>query len=721
MARTMGLLRVRRTERPEGERVRVPREEPNEQHNQSDEEGDNEADQNGIGVEEEVVEDLSNHFGDDARNEGDVSDGDSGDDIWDDDKIPDPLSSDDDEEEYERREEAANTLGCEELLYLGKTYGCASDFKVALLRYSLRSRYDIRLYKSCAKALGAKCSDVESKCPWRIYCSYERRRHKMQVKVFVNEHCCIRSGYSKMLKTSSIATLFEERLRINPKFTRTEMVNEIKREYNLTVTEEQCGKAKSKLYRERKASHEAHFSRIWDYQAEVLKSNPYSTMKIETVPGPVVQSKQRFDRLYMCFTAQRETWIETCRPIIGLDGAFLKWDIKGHLLAAVGRDGDNRIVPIAWAVVEVENNINWEWFVRLLKEDLGLQDGSKFTIISDKQKGLVNAVKNELPEAEHRMCARHILSNWKRDSKDPELERMFWKIAGCYTVGEFEEALEVLKKYNKGAFDTLQLQNPRTWSRAFFRVGSFCNDNLNNLCESFNKTIREARKKPLLEMLEDIRRQSMVRHAKRAILANRLKTHFTKKVHAEIELNKENAKECRRYLACGNVHEVDDHSVAYSVDMDLKTCGCIKWQLTGIPCIHASCVITAKKIRTEDYVAGYYTAQKWRETYSRGIRPVQGMKLWPRLNRLGVLPPPFRLGKRGRPSNYDRKKGLNENSSKKTKMTRDGRVITCSNCLDQGHNKVTCPNDKVESAPKRPRGRPRKNLGEFSQAQGSSQ
>ena len=55
-------------------------------------------------------------------------------------------------------------------------------------------------------------------------------------------------------------------------------------------------------------------------------------------------------------------------------------------MAAVGRDGDNRIVPIAWAVVEVENNINWEWFVRLLKEDLGLQDGSKFTIISDKQK-----------------------------------------------------------------------------------------------------------------------------------------------------------------------------------------------------------------------------------------------------------------------------------------------------------------------------------------------
>ncbi|XP_013619235.1 PREDICTED: uncharacterized protein LOC106325726, partial [Brassica oleracea var. oleracea] len=505
---------------------------------------ENEVDENGIGVEEEIVGDLRDQFRDVVQDEVDNYDGDSGDDIWNDDTIPDPLSSDDDEEELERREEVANTQGCEELLYLGKMYGCASDFKVALLRYSLRTRYDIKLYKSCARQLGAKCSDVESKCPWRIYCSYERRRHKMQIKVYVNEHTCLRSGYSKMLKTSSIAMLFEERLRLNPKLTRTEMADEIKREYNLIVTEEQCGKAKSKLYRQRKASHEAHFSRIWDYQAEILRTNPYSTMEIETVPGPVLQSKQRFNRLYMCFAAQRETWIDTCRPIIGLDGAFLKWDIKGQLLAAIGRDGDNRIFPIAWAVVEVENNINWEWFVKHLKEDLGLQDGARFTIISDKQKGLVNAVKNELPEADHRMCARHILSNWKRDSKDPELELMFWIIAHCYTKGEYEDALEALKKYNKGAHDTLVLQNPPTWSRAFFRQGSCCNDNLNNHCESFNKTIREARKKPLLDMLEDIRRQCMVRNAKRAIIASRLKTKFTKRAHTEIELAKEKAKDC---------------------------------------------------------------------------------------------------------------------------------------------------------------------------------
>ena len=208
----------------------------------------------------------------------------------------------------------------------------------------------------------------------------------MQVKVYVNQHNCMRSGYSKMLKVSTIAFLFAERLRINRKFTKKEIADEIKREYNLIVTEEQCAKAKSKLFRERKTSHEAHFSRIWDYEAEIRKSNPYTNMVIETIPGATPGCKQRFDRLYVCFAAQGESWIESCRPIIGLDGAFLKWDIKGHLLAAVGRDEDNRIVSIAWAVVEIENNVNWEWFVKLLKADLRLQEGGTTTIISDKKK-----------------------------------------------------------------------------------------------------------------------------------------------------------------------------------------------------------------------------------------------------------------------------------------------------------------------------------------------
>ena len=39
-------------------------------------------------------------------------------------------------------------------------------------------------------------------------------------EVYVNEHNCMRSGYSKMLKVSTIALLFADRLRINLKLTK---------------------------------------------------------------------------------------------------------------------------------------------------------------------------------------------------------------------------------------------------------------------------------------------------------------------------------------------------------------------------------------------------------------------------------------------------------------------------------------------------------------------
>jgi len=193
----------------------------------------------------------------------------------------------------------------------------------------------------------------------------------MQIKVYVNEHSCVRSGYSKMLKRSSIAALFEERVRLNPKLTKHEMVAEIKREYKLEVTPNQCAKAKTKVMKARSASHETHFARIWYYQAEVINRNPGTEFDIETVPGPLIGSKQRFFRCYICFKSQKETWKQNCRPVIGIDGAFLKWDIKGHLLA--------------WAVVEIENDDNWDWFLRKLAGSLGLIEMTHLAIISDKQ------------------------------------------------------------------------------------------------------------------------------------------------------------------------------------------------------------------------------------------------------------------------------------------------------------------------------------------------
>ncbi|KAG7627352.1 hypothetical protein ISN45_At03g036840 [Arabidopsis thaliana x Arabidopsis arenosa] len=79
-------------------------------------------------IDVEICNNLEDHFGHDACEEttGENCD-DSGDDIWDDDKIPDPLS-DDDQEEAERP--FTDRVQPDDLLALHKTFNNADEFKI---------------------------------------------------------------------------------------------------------------------------------------------------------------------------------------------------------------------------------------------------------------------------------------------------------------------------------------------------------------------------------------------------------------------------------------------------------------------------------------------------------------------------------------------------------------------------------------------------------------
>ena len=90
-----------------------------------------------------------------------------------------------------------------------------------------------------------------------------------------------------------------------------------------------------------------------------------------------------FNRFYVCFDVLRKTWKNNWRPLIGVDGCFLKSKLKCQLLVALGRDADNAIYPIAWAVVQVESKENWRWFLKKVRVDLELNDGDGFILVSD--------------------------------------------------------------------------------------------------------------------------------------------------------------------------------------------------------------------------------------------------------------------------------------------------------------------------------------------------
>ncbi|KAK4381661.1 hypothetical protein Sango_2945900 [Sesamum angolense] len=97
----------------------------------------------------------------------------------------------------------------------------------------------------------------------------------------------------------------------------------------------------------------------------------------------------------------REPKCAGCRPIIDLDGCFLKTVYQGQLLVALGRDANDNMWPIAFVVVLVENREAWTWFLRELLDDLGgVESSHKWTFISDRQKGFIDVVQELGPHFE---------------------------------------------------------------------------------------------------------------------------------------------------------------------------------------------------------------------------------------------------------------------------------------------------------------------------------
>ena len=88
---------------------------------------------------------------------------------------------------------------------------------------------------------------------------------------------------------------------------------------------------------------------------------------------------------------------------------------------------------------------------------------------------------------------------------------MFWRCAKapCMTIFNIARA-ELAEKTPQRAEEVMNT-SPHHWSRAWMKLGSNCDSVDNNIYESFNKWIIEARYLPIISMLEAIRCKVMIR------------------------------------------------------------------------------------------------------------------------------------------------------------------------------------------------------------------
>ncbi|GKF17252.1 hypothetical protein Tco_0062170 [Tanacetum coccineum] len=143
--------------------------------------------------------------------------------------------------------------------------------------------------------------------------------------------------------------------------------------------------------------------------------------------------------------------------------------------------------------------------------------------MSDKQKGLLNGVQAIFPQAEHRLCARHIYANWYSDFRSEQMKLAFYSIAKCANEAQLRQRLDEIDNIPTGAKQSLENKDINQWCRAFFKSGTKCDCVDNNNMEAWNFVLISARSMPIISMNESIREYLMERRIQMINFASKWK------------------------------------------------------------------------------------------------------------------------------------------------------------------------------------------------------
>ena len=356
-------------------------------------------------------------------------------------------------------------------------------------------------------------------------------------------------------------------------------------------------------------------------------------------------------RMFWCFPQCVEAF-KNCRPVVSVDGTFLTGKYRGTLMVAVGQDGEDQLVPLAFAITEGENNQSWSWFLRLVRAYVVGSD-RQICLISDRHQGILNAAREEivgLPNVVHRWCMRHFAANiWKRQ-KNKDVIKALKALCMAREERHFDKRLEELYKLlnnNAKAWLKQQLPEKSKWALAFdggWRYGTMTT----NISEVFNYVLKGVRALPISALVHftfiKCTRYFVDRwmQAQAAINAGQI---WGEPANEHLEKHEKWAID-QAALLCDpreHVYEVTSSSHtsvggersggrAYKVEIgDNLSCTCMTPQLYHLPCSH---VITACRARgvlykTPNYLSPFYSKQSVLKTWESKFEPCLDPSQWP--------------------------------------------------------------------------------------------
>lgn len=182
------------------------------------------------------------------------------------------------------------------------------------------------------------------------------------------------------------------------------------------------------------------YKEVYDLVPRMLKLiadvNPGTCINRVDRPHPSnIPHSLILDRVFLAFGLAAQGFSHY-HPVLTMDGTFLCGKYKGTILSAIAADGNNQLLPVAFAIVENENTSSWLWFLDNIKQHV-VRDRPNVCIITDRHAGLLSALHTmqhgtsplfQWNDMRTRWCMRHLVANFHTRFRSKDLMKKFKKL-----------------------------------------------------------------------------------------------------------------------------------------------------------------------------------------------------------------------------------------------------------------------------------------------------
>ncbi|XP_070025312.1 uncharacterized protein [Nicotiana sylvestris] len=382
---------------------------------------------------------------------------------------------------------------------VGQVYQDKETIATAMKHYSVMHKFQFRVKRSSARSYWLIC--VGENCTWHFKATSINDSTMFKVRNFDKQHTCslmdntfIQRKPTTMVVGSMVIPKYSDPKTIyTPKDIQFDMLSE----HDVNLTYMKAWRAKEKALQFLRGHPTDSYRKLPSYL--YILEKPY--------PRSVVKLKKTDDNCFLYVVDAICTSIsgwEYCRPVVVVYGTFLKSSYRGIMLIASTMDAAGTILPLAYGLVDSENDTSWKCFFEQFK--LAYGERANMCVVLDRNESILKATSIVYPGIPHYSCMWHIWTNIRAKFKKGHLKlsELYFATTRSYTLDEFNEKISKIEEIDPRVKAYLYDIGYHRWSRVHATVNRTWTMT-SNITESLNAVTKYARELLIVELLEYMR------------------------------------------------------------------------------------------------------------------------------------------------------------------------------------------------------------------------